>query len=271
MNSRPPYRISELQRQLTERDLRVLRSLETFRLLATGQIRRLHFTDHLSDNSATRTAVRVLGRLEGHGLVSRLSRRIGGIDKGSSATIWQLGATGERLLRALSGDPHRRRFVEPSEPFVQHTLAIADLAVSTVEAAKTSLFEILTLETEPDCWRSYTGASGSVHWLKPDLFLVTANTDYEAHAFVEIDRDTEHLTAIIRKCVAYQRYWRTGIEQARTDLFPAVVWVVPSARRADRIRAAIRSESALTAELFHVVTAEHALDLLRPEPDSQPY
>jgi hypothetical protein len=264
--SRTPYKISDLRRHLTDRDVEVLRSLETFRLLTTGQLRRLHFTNHTSLSSATRTTVRILGRLEDHGLIVRLERRIGGVAKGSRANIWQLGATGERLLRALDGDPARRRFVEPSESFTLHTLAITDLALTVIEATRASDLEILTLETEPDCWRSWIGAAGSVEWLKPDLHLVTANSDYEAHAFVEIDRDTAHLPAIVRKCVTYQRYWATGIEQARDDLFPAVVWVVPSERRAARIRSAISTEPSLSTDLFHVVTASEALNVLGPEP-----
>jgi len=171
--NRSPYKISELQRHLTSRDLELLRSLETFRLLTTGQIRRLHFTDHVTTNSAARTTVRVLGRIEGHGLIIRLTRRIGGIDKGSTANIWQLAATGERLLRALDGDPNRRRFVEPSEPFTQHTLAVAELALQVIEGTRRGDFEALTLQTEPDCWRSWVGAAGTEEWVKPDLFLVT--------------------------------------------------------------------------------------------------
>lgn len=266
---RPPrsaYKIYELRRHLTPRDLDVLRSLETYRLLTTGQIQRLHFTEHVSSSSAARTAVRVLGRIEGHGLIVRLRRRIGGLDKGSAANVWQLAALGERLLRALDGDPNRRRFIEPSEPFTEHTVAVAELAVRIIEESRRGRFEALALETEPECWRSWVGAAGAEQWVKPDLFVVTASADYEAHAFVEIDRDTEHMPAIIRKCLTYQRYWSTGIEQARADLFPAVVWVVPSELRAERIRTAIRDEASLTSELFHVVTSDEALSVLGPEP-----
>ncbi len=264
--ARSAYKIYELRRHLTPRDLDVVRSLETYRLLTTGQIQRLHFTEHVSTSSAARTAVRVLGRIEGHGLIVRLSRRIGGFDKGSAANVWQLAALGERLLRALDGDPNRRRFIEPSEPFTQHTVAVAELAVRIIEDSRRGRFEALALETEPACWRSWVGAAGTEEWVKPDLYLVTANADYEAHAFVEIDRDTEHLPAIIRKCLTYQRYWSTGIEQARADLFPAVVWVVPTELRAERIRTAIRDEASLTSELFHVVTNDEALGVLGPEP-----
>ena len=264
--ARSAYKIYELRRHLTPRDLDVVRSLETYRLLTTGQIQRLHFTEHVSSSSAARTAVRVLGRIEGHGLIVRLRRRIGGLDKGSAANVWQLAALGERLLRALDGDPNRRRFIEPSEPFTEHTVAVAELAVRIIEESRHGSFEALTLETEPECWRSWVGAAGTEQWIKADLFVVTASADYEAHAFVEIDRDTEHMPAIIRKCLTYQRYSNTGIEQARAELFPAVVWVVPGEHRAERIRAAILGELSLTAALFHVVTTDEALDVLRPEP-----
>ena len=267
---RSAYKIYELRRHLTPRDLDVVRSLETYRLLTTGQIQRLHFTEHVSSSSAARTAVRVLGRIEGHGLIVRLRRRIGGFDKGSAANVWQLAALGERLLRALDGDPNRRRFIEPSEPFTEHTVAVAELAVRIIEESRRGRFEALALETEPECWRSWVGAAGAEQWIKPDLFVVTASADYEAHAFVEIDRDTEHLPAIIRKCLTYQRYWSTGIEQARADLFPAVVWVVPTKLRGDRIRAAICDEASLTSELFHVVTSDEALGVLGPEPTAHP-
>lgn len=268
--SRSPYKIHEVRRHLSPRDFDVLRSLETFRLLTTGQVRRLHFLDHVSESSAARTTVRVLGRLESHRLIVRLSRRIGGFDKGSAANVWQLAALGERLLRALADDPSRRRFVEPTEGFTRHTLAIAELAVRVTEHSRQGDFELLNLETEPDCWRRSTRPDGTTEWLKPDLFMVTASAEYEAHAFVEIDRDTEHLPAILRKCTKYQRYWRSGTEQARSGVFPAIVWVVPSPGRAERILAAIRGEPTLTSDLFHVVTDDQAFSVLGPEPGENP-
>lgn len=268
--SRSLYKIHEVRQHLSPRDFDVLRSLETFRLLTTGQVRRLHFLDHVSESSAARTTVRVLGRLESHRLIVRLSRRIGGFDKGSAANVWQLAALGERLLRALADDPSRRRYVEPTEGFTRHTLAVAELAVRATEHSRRGGFELLNLETEPDCWRTSTRPDGTIEWLKPDLFMVTANADYEAHAFIEVDRDTEHMPAILRKCTKYQRYWRSGIEQARSGLFPAVVWIVPTVGRADRIRAAIRGEPTLSSDLFQVVTDEQALSVLGPEPSTNP-
>ena len=107
-----PKSASALQGHLTDRDIALLLDVERFRLLTTRQIQRLHFPSaplgpHISMSSATRTTTRVLGRLEEHGAIGRLQRRIGGIKHGSSLTIWQLGPAGDRFLRARRGDPER--------------------------------------------------------------------------------------------------------------------------------------------------------------------
>ena len=269
-NLRRTRSTSELLEMLTERDLLILKDLEQFRLLSTRQLQRLRFAGHVSISSATRTAVRVLGRLERHGLIVRLPRRVGGAIRGSAATIWQLASTGERLLRRLNGDPGRRRYVEPSLQFTAHTLAVADVGVAVLEATYKDEFELLELEAEPECWRDYLNAAGGREWLKPDLFVVTADTDFESHSFIEVDRDTEHLPAVLRKCESYQRYWRTGIEQARRGLFPAVVWIVPGEARAGKLRAAIRAHPTLTDDLFHVTTETEAMRIIGPGTENEP-
>lgn len=263
--SRPTKSTSELLEMLTERDLLILKDLEQLRLLSTRQIQRLRFAGHVSISSATRTTVRVLNRLEGHGLIVRLPRRVGGAIRGSAANVWQLASTGERLLRRLNGEPGRRRYVEPSPQFTAHTLAVADVAVAVLEATYADQFELLELEAEPDCWRDYLNAAGGREWLKPDLFVVTADARFESHSFVEVDRATEHLPAVLRKCEGYQRYWKTGLEQAKRELFPAVIWIAPTAARADKLRTAIRGHPTLTAGLFHVTTSERAMAIIAPQ------
>lgn len=260
---------SELLEMLTDRDLLILKDLEQLRLLSTRQIQRLRFADHLSISSATRTAVRVLNRLEGHGLITRLPRRVGGATRGSAANVWQLASTGERLLRRLSGDQSRRRYVEPSPQFTAHTLAVADVAVEIFEGAYRDEFELLELEAEPDCWREFANAAGAREWLKSDMLVVTASTEVESHAFIEVDRGTEHLPAVLRKCETYQRYRRSGAEQATRDLFPAVVWIVPDDIRAQKLRAAMRDHPDLDERLFHVTIPDRAIKIIGPD-DSTP-
>lgn len=254
----------------SNRDFLILCDLEEFRLLSTRQIQRLRFEQHISISSATRTTVRVLGRLEAHELIVRLKRRVGGAVRGSAANVWQLSSTGERVLRRLRGEPGRRRYIEPSPNFAAHTLAVADFAIDVYELARRASLDVLELETEPDCWRPFTGASGSREWLKPDLFAVVADAESESHSFIETDLASEHVPKILRKCDAYMRYYRAGVEQVGRGLFPAVVWVVPSEERATQLRSAIRGHPGLLPDLFHVHVPADALRVIAPEPTTNP-
>jgi len=250
--------VADLLLQLSERDQAVLESLRDHRLLTTALIQRLHFTfgpnaRHSSQAAASGAAMRVLSRLERLGLVARLMRRIGGVRAGSSGIVWQLGATGERLLRTMHGEHKRRRYLEPSPAFVAHTLAVAQRAVRLRELGRSAL-ELVALETEPACWRSFLGPHGARTWLKPDLFAITASGNYEDHWFIEVDRATEHPAVVARKALIYQRYAATGAHQAEHDLFPAVVWVVPTQRRKQVLEAALPSKSSADSELFRVIT-----------------
>jgi hypothetical protein len=265
-DSRTPTRIRQLETLLTERDGRILDDLESFRALTTRLIQRLHFPAgkhglHETVPTATRLANRVLLRLEAHGFIARIERRVGGPLRGSAATTWHLAATGERLLRSRRGEAGRRRYVTPSRSFLSHTLAIAEFAVALREAELRSELDLLELDTEPSCWRPFQGPANTTT-LKPDLFVVVANPDVEAHAFVEIDCGTEHLPAVIKKCRTYQQYRQTGTEQQRSGVYPAVLWITPDAERARKLRTAIRREPDLPADLFTISEEAGALDTL---------
>lgn len=265
------YRTALLEEQLSDRDIRLLEDVERFRLLTTRQLQRLHFPvsplgPHVTTSSATRGTTRVLNRLEGLGVISRLERRIGGIKHGSALTIWQLGAAGDRFLRARRGDPKRRRYEEPGRTFLSHMLAVADTAVALIEQANAGRYELLELDLEPACWRTFVAGSTAPITLKPDLLVVTADTETETHSFVEVDRGTEHLTTVLRKCRIYQRYHDTGTEQHARGLFPAVVWVVPDPIRAHKLRDAIAADRHLTTNLFWITTPESMNRQLAPYP-----
>ncbi len=261
-----PTRVRYLESLLTERDRRVLEDLERFRALSTRLIQRLHFPAgadglHATIPTATRLANRVLLRLEAHGFIARIDRRVGGPLRGSAATTWHLAATGERLLRARRGEPGRRRYVTPSRDFLAHTLAVAEFAVATKEAELRGEIDVLELDTEPSCWRPFHGPVGVVT-LKPDLFVVIANREVEAHVFVEIDRGTEHLPAVIKKCRTYQHYRQTGIEQEASGVFPAVLWITPDPERARKLQIAIRREPDVPTDLFAICEESAALHAL---------
>lgn len=266
-NTWTPTKVRYLESLLTERDSQILADLERFRALSIRLVQRLHFPAgphglHATVPTATRLANRVLLRLEAHGFIARIDRRVGGPLRGSAATVWHLAATGERLLRARRGEASRRRFVTPSRDFLAHTLAVAEFAVTVKEAELGNALEVLELDTEPSCWRPFQSALGVVT-LKPDLFLVVANSEVEAHIFVEIDRGTEHLPAVLKKCRTYQQYRQTGVEQARSGVFPVVLWITPDAERARKLRTAIRKEPDLPADLFSICAEADALPALQ--------
>lgn len=262
--------IASLLELLSDRDLSILDSLRAHRVLTTALIRRLHFPieseaheahggkTHATEMAAAVATIRVLTRLEARRLIARLHRRIGGVRAGSNGITWQLGSSGERLLRARHGDSSRRRYREPSTAFVAHTLAVADLAIQLHELARRGAVELLCLEAEPECWRTYLSAHGVRQWLKPDLFAMTASGDYEHHWFIEADNATEHAPVIARKALQYQQYAATGLHQKEHGLFPVVVWVVPDARRQSAIREALEREPRLremmAADAFAVIT-----------------
>lgn len=266
MNKNDIYGLLE---SLSERDLSILESIRKYRALTTALIRRLHFPNasdaatqpspgHATEPAASVATIRVLTRLESHRLIARLQRRIGGVRAGSSGITWQLGSIGERLLRLRHGESARRRYSEPSSAFVAHPLAVADLAVTMHELDRSRAIELLRVEAEPLCWRSFLSPHGARAWVKPDLFAITAGGDFEQHWFIEADNATEHAPVIARKALAYRRYAASGIYQEQHGVFPAVTWIVPDAKRQSGIKAVLAGESNLAevvkAGLFHVLT-----------------
>ena len=254
--------VATLVSELSERDLNIVRDVGQLRLVTTRQLERLHFVvpdRHATALTAARTSRRTLERLVRHRLLVRLQRRIGGVRAGSVSFIYALGPVGERVL-ALDGP--RRRFREPSTLFVTHTLATSELYVRLNEAKRGGGVQVLgVIQTEPACWRSVVTIGGT-SLLKPDLFVVTANDEFEFQWFVEVDLGTEHAPAVVRKCRAYEAYYRSGVEQAGVGVFPRVLWVAPDAERVERIREAIERTADLTTGLFMITTTEQAVTAL---------
>jgi hypothetical protein len=255
-------RLAVIQRELSARDRDILTSLDRHRFLTTRQLQVLHFHDHVTPDAAARICRRVLARLHQLEIIEHLQRRVGGVRAGSASYVWRVGTVGDRLLRQTHGEGARARRKEPSARHLDHCLAIADCHLALVTAARAGHLELLKAVTEPDCWRSYLGAGGAREVLKPDLYAVTATGEYEDHWFIEVDRATESLPTLVRKCVQYERYRRTGREQAEAGVFPLVVWVVPDDTRAAKLRTALQITRGLDKAVFRVTTAEQLLNLV---------
>ncbi len=249
-----------LRDELSVREIAIVSQVAELRLMSGRQIARVHFADeaHGSAEAASRACRRSLERLAWNRLLIRLERRIGGVRAGSGSFVYALGPVGQRLI-GLDGP--RRRFREPSASFVDHTLAVSELVVELILADRAGRVELLEAQAEPACWRSYSDMSGR-KLLRPDLFVALGIGEYELRHFIEMDRGTEHLPAVLRKCRAYDAYYRSGREQARHEVFPRVLWIAPNERRCHQIATAIGRDGRLNGSLFAATTTDGAVEYL---------
>lgn len=218
-------RLAELQRSLTPRDWAVLATLARVRLATARQLERLYFA------GVTRRRTRqVLASLVDRRVLVRLPRVVGGVRAGSAGFVYGLDVAGQRLAATAGGRRHQRPW-SIGAPFLAHSLAVTEVFVRLVEADRTGQIELRDFIGEPASWRSFSGPGGARMTLKPDAHLITQFGRYEDRWFIEVDRGTEAAATLARKCDVYRRYWQTGVEQARTGVFPRVLWLVPDERR----------------------------------------
>jgi hypothetical protein len=252
--------VARLAGQLSERDLGIIRQVAELRLMSARQIQTIHFpsSHHDNESAATHARQRVLARLTRERLLIRLDRQIGGVRAGSAGFVFALGPIGQRVL-AIDGP--RRRSYEPTLRFVDHTLAVSQLVVDVQTAARAGRLEILNSQAEPACWRDFSNIGGR-RLLRPDAFMVLGAQEYELRWFIEVDRSSESLPVIVRKCRLYADYYQSGKEQASGGVFPRVCWITPDEARADRLREAIERDRKLPGRLFVVTTSEQAVTAL---------
>lgn len=254
--------VARLRERLSERDQAILRQVGELRLMSGRQIQAIHFptTAHLSEAAATHARQRVLTRLTRERLLTPLKRRVGGVRAGSAGLVLALGPIGQRVLTPGGS---RRRAYEPTLRFFDHTLAASQLAVELNVADRAGVLELLSWQAEPQSWREFSGHGGR-RVLRPDAFVSLGSGGYELRWFCEIDRSTESVPTVLRKCQLYADYYQSGREQAaHGGVFPRVCWIVPDELRAERLRAAIERERRLPARLFVVAPTASALDILR--------
>ena len=258
--------------QLTNEDTQILYFLSQARFATTNQLARLFFADSARFETAIRRANFTMQSLKQAGLISNLKRRIGGARRGSASYVWQITFQGLKLLKSQDETVvlrYKNKY-EPTQHHVEHTLAITEIFIETLEAVRDS--EKLSLETfsfEPNSWRSYQKLSGVGMTLKPDAYLGMVNHDYEDHYFLEIDLSTESLARIVNTCKKYIEYYRSGIEQRQKEVFPYVLWVVPDDKRKLAISKAIQKELYNFWELFTVITLDEYSDYIKGGIDNE--
>ncbi|WP_375431017.1 replication-relaxation family protein [uncultured Friedmanniella sp.] len=241
---------------LSSRDQLVLASLDQHPYLITAQLQRLHFASHATDGAAGRVCRRVLKRLAGLRIIEHLDRRVGGVRAGSASYVWRIGPVGDRLLRLTHNEGGRLRRKEPSLRYLEHCLLAAETHIRLLEAGQRGELEVIRVEAEPTCWRSYLGPGAARGVLKPDLYAVTAAPGgaYEDHWFIEVDRATESIPTLLGKCVQYEQYRRAGVEQQAQGVFPRVLWLLPSQQRRQGLAEALGRARTLDRNLHRLTT-----------------
>lgn len=263
--------LEALRGELGEPGWKTLELIEQHRFLSTPQLTRLYFAERHTSDSAPVAAGRVTRWLKRHKLVDRLERRIGGIRAGSSGMVWFLTERGHRLLHP---DTRRRsRPHDPSTTFLDHTLAVADVHVRLVEAARAERLELVALVTEPRAWRRFLTPAGVVQPLKPDLYVELAippGSDDLLSVFVEVDLGSEHLPTLLRKCRTYADYARSG-NADRDGGMPLVIWQMSARtpeiaqRRRQQLAEGIERDRHLDVRMFRITTPEALVTRLMRE------
>ena len=253
--------LKRIEYSLTSRDREILRLLRDTKCLFTYHIRRLCFTESVSQRAATRAANRNLKKLRELGLIDVLvGRRVGGVKAGSSSYIWYLTEQGAKLLslgnKYEEKKPKRNRFSEPADSTLGHRMAVNECFVQLNEMArKEEDFRIKEVLFEPNNWCYYSYKSAS-EVLKPDLSIVTSHHGYEYRFFIEMDLSTESLDTILNKCIRYHKYLASGVEQEAHGVFPVVLFIVKDEKRKQKMEDAMRIHFKGRTNIFLVITPD---------------
>ncbi|WP_314158309.1 replication-relaxation family protein [Actinomyces oris] len=249
---------------------RLLALVAAHRFATTTQLARLTALEYASSASALRQTQRHLASLAQQRLLTSLERRIGGWQGGSAVTIWAATTRGQRLVAADEGEgevPRRQRPREVSTTFLDHLLAITEVRTSIEEAVRQEADTEAAVTLEPECWRTALSPSGQVQVLRPDLAVTVTSPAYEDRYLMEVDRATENPGRVIATCWRYQEH---QAQIGDGDVFPLVVWLVPSDCRRHRLERAIAHSTGLLRDLFRVIRLDQLPTLIHGGPAAIP-
>ena len=247
---------------------RLLALVAAHRFATTTQLARLTALEYASPGSALRQTQRHLASLAQQRLLTSLERRVGGWQGGSAVTIWAATTRGHRLVAAEGEEVARRqRPREVSTTFLDHLLAITEVRTSIEEAVRQEADTEAAVALEPECWRTALSPSGQVQVLRSDLAVTITSPAYEDRYLVEVDRATENPGRVIATCWRYQEH---QAQIGDGDVFPLVVWLVPTDRRRHRLERAIAHSTGLLRELFRVIRLDQLPTLIHGGPAAIP-
>jgi hypothetical protein len=256
-----PY-VEQLAERLSPRDWSIISTINRLRLVSSSQLERLHF-HKLTGRSRSVKRGQVLKRLADAGVLMELPRRVGTTYRGSEEQRYALDSAGQQLarLRAIQ-DPsgvNVRRPRTPGERFVSHTLAVSELYVELVEAARSCSFSVKRFQAEADAyWPDGLGG-----WIKPDAFVWLERPMLAHYWWYEADRATESLPVVRRKLLTYLDFVNRG-QRGPDDVMPWVLVGVPDDRRREAVQALADELPEPANALFRVTTmAESAQTMIR--------
>jgi hypothetical protein len=240
--------------RLSDRDWQIIEAVNRLRLMSGSQLERLCFAT-LAGHTRVVVRGRVLRRLVQWQVLIVLPRRIGGASRGSSSSVYALGATGARLCAERQGATMAQKRVRhpsaPTERSVRHTLAVTDLYVHVVELARKQSAHLVVFEAEPASW----WPNGLGGFIKPDAYACLTRGTVREHWWVEVDLATESLPTIKRKLLTYLDFVERG-QLGPGNLVPRVLLSCLTPSRCAALRSVIVKLPPPTAELF-VALADH--------------
>jgi hypothetical protein len=205
----------------------------------------------------------VLRRLTDLRLLKPLERRVGGVRAGSDGYVLTLTLAGQRLVG--EGRPMERR--PPSERFVKHTLASADIYMRLQLVERAERCSLMTLAVEGAARQRFASLSGQQE-LAPDLFVHLRTGQDELAWWIEVDLATEHVGTLVTKAERYLAAYRSGLAIGG-DLFPRVLWLVPSDRRRAEVRSALDKVRRPVTGLFVIARFEEFEPVVLGETESE--
>ena len=255
-----PAHVEWVSQRLTDRDWKIVESVNVVRLLTGQQIERLFFEDVAAVRSRIASSSRALQRLVAWRVLVPLPRRVGGAGRGSTSLAFALDSTGQRLMRERlleAGQlPRVRRPGVPTERTVRHALAVSEALVSLTESAREHGFAVEKFVAEPASW----WRNGLGGFIKPDAYAVLTYGKVVDHWWLELDLATESLPTLKHQLASYVDFWDRG-QLGPSEVMPRVAVAATTPERQQAI-ARVAEGLPDPPDLFHIVRTDelaHAL------------
>jgi Replication-relaxation len=255
-------RIYQLGQSMSDLDWRLLQLVHEGRFASGAQLIRAFWQTHNAQSASARAGRRTLKRLTDQRVLATLPRPITGM-RGSAGLVYYTGRAGVRLLAARG--THGPRVEIPGTLHLAHTLATTELALRLGEADRAGELELIEVQQEPVCWRSYPAVMGSPRTIKPDLFIRIGVGTQEDRWMAEVDLGSESGRTIALKLALYGQHYRSGREQHEHGVYPRVLWTVPDEQRAEQIRDVLTRQPTESKRLFTVCRFEDTIGFLARE------